>query len=135
MGEVERPRLYRTLRSFLVPQMTMPMVRCDVRGGGEALAVIAATRDGRTLMMLRNFTRDESGWPVLGRITTHSHLTQEWRPERIQAWLAPRRSPCSYVDAPNMPRASYPSDQPKRPPKGDNPDQFQLGATDLAGSR
>jgi hypothetical protein len=80
MVDVERPRLYRTLRSFLVPQMTMPMVRCDVRGGGEALAVIAATRDGRTLMMLRNFTRDESGWPVLGRITTHSRLTQEWRP-------------------------------------------------------
>ena len=26
MGEVERPRLYRTLRSFLVPQMRMPMV-------------------------------------------------------------------------------------------------------------
>jgi hypothetical protein len=26
MGDVERPRLYRTLRSFLVPQMSMPIV-------------------------------------------------------------------------------------------------------------
>lgn len=47
---------------------------------GEALAVISATRDGRRIMMLREFTRDESGWPVLGKITTDSRLTHEWRP-------------------------------------------------------
>jgi hypothetical protein len=83
---VERMRLSRTLRSFLVPQTTMPMVRCDVRGGGEALAVIAATRDGRTLMMLRNFTRDESGWPVLGRITTHNRASLAIR--KLESLLA-----------------------------------------------
>jgi hypothetical protein len=46
----------------------------------EALAVVAASRDGRKLMMLREFTRDDRGWPTLGGITTFSHLTAEWRP-------------------------------------------------------
>lgn len=46
----------------------------------EALAVIAASQDGRKIMMQREFTRDEAGWPVLGRITTHGQFTAEWRP-------------------------------------------------------
>jgi hypothetical protein len=31
MGEVERPRQYRTLRSFLVPQMRIPIVSLWLR--------------------------------------------------------------------------------------------------------
>jgi len=46
----------------------------------EALVVVAATRDGRRLMMLREFSRDNLGWPVLGKISTFSQLTAEWRP-------------------------------------------------------
>lgn len=59
---------------------------------GEALAVVAATRDGRRLMMMREFTRDDAGWPVLGRITTHGRLTQEWRPVLAALSHLPRES-------------------------------------------
>lgn len=59
---------------------------------GEALAVVAATRDGRRLMMMREVTRDQAGWPVLGRITTHDRLAQEWRPVLAALSLLPTGS-------------------------------------------
>jgi hypothetical protein len=47
---------------------------------GEALVVAAATKDGRRLMMLRQFTRDTNGWPQLGRIHSFGQLSHEWGP-------------------------------------------------------
>lgn len=47
---------------------------------GEAILVVSATRDGRRLMMIRSFTRDDKGWPVLGRIKSQKALPSEWRP-------------------------------------------------------
>lgn len=46
---------------------------------GEALAVMAATRDGRQLSMIRDFTRSAEGWPILGRMSTYGTVSAEWK--------------------------------------------------------
>jgi hypothetical protein len=44
----------------------------------EALVVVAAGKDGRPVMPTRSFGRDETGWPVLGRIFGRSFVAAEW---------------------------------------------------------
>lgn len=46
----------------------------------EALAVCAASHDGRQLTMVQEIVRNEEGWPETGRVRSYGHLDQQWAP-------------------------------------------------------
>ena len=46
----------------------------------EALAVCAASHDGRQLTMVQEIVRNEEGWPETGRVRSYGRLDRQWTP-------------------------------------------------------